>query len=340
MKAPITLFAILLASLAIHGNTTFGQQYQPQPTRQQYSQPAGPQRYTQQPTQRPAQAPGYQGQAVPAGASAIVPQNKPTLQRKAPQTVSAPFQLSAAQQAEVDRVLKRWEEASKTHKRIVIEFNRFEFKPAFAPPSNPNAPIHIHQGKADFTSSGEWMWSILGEWDGSNVVEGQGAERMVFDGKSIYEFNYSEKVVNQHVLGDNMKGEDMVRAMLPFLFGTDMNDLKKRYLIRLQKASGEGQICIDAWPRTLEESRNFKRAQMIVDWAKMEPTGLMLTLPNGTDRYSYEFTKVDINPKNLLDPLNMLSNPFKVKIPSGWKTHVEQMPDPQTANRAAAGATR
>ncbi len=342
MTARITLFALLVSSIGIHGGLALGQQYQP--TGQQYAQPAGPQRYTQQPAQSTAQTQGYRGQTgqrIPQDASAIVPQNTPRLERKASPTVHAPFQLNAADQAEVDRVLKRWEEVSRTHKRIVIEFNRWEFKPAFAPPSNPNAPIHIHQGKADFTSSGKWMWNIRSEWDGSKFVEGEGAERMVFDGKSIYEFDYSQNVVNQHILDENMKGEDMVRAMLPFLFGTDRDDLKKRYFIRLLKAPNEGEICIDAWPRTLEESRNYKNARMILNWVKMEPTGLMLTLPNGTDRYSYEFTKVDINPKNLLDPLKMLSaDPFKVKIPSGWKTHVERMPDPQMANRPAADATR
>ena len=348
MTARITHFALLVSLIGTHGSSALGQQYQPQPTGQQYAQPAGPQRQAQQPGRRSmqnaAQPQGYPSpaaQAGPRGASAIVPQNTPRLERRVSQTVNAPFQLTPAQQAEVDRVLKRWEEASKKHKRIVIEFNRFEIKPALAPPSNPNAPLHVDQGKADFTSSGKWLWSIRGEWVGSNVVEGQRAERIVFDGKSIYEYDYTEKVINQHILGEDMKGEDMVRAMLPFLFGTDMKHLKERYFIRLSKAPKEGEICIDAWPRFLDEARNYRSARMILDWAKMEPTGLRLTLPNGTDSYSYEFTKVDINPTNPLDPLNLLTDPFKVKAPSGWTTHVETMPaDAQMSTRPAPGPTR
>ena len=346
MMARITLIVFLVAAISILHNTAFGQQYQVPQTRQQYPQPAGPQRYTQQPAQSPAQTPaqsqyrGSAGQTVPQGASAIVPQNTPRLERRVPQTVQAPFQLTSAQQAEVDRVLKRWEDVSKTHKRIVIEFNRFEFKPALASAANPNAPLHVDQGRADFTSSGKWMWSIRGEWVGSKVVEGQRAEKMLFDGESIYEFDYAGKVVNQHILSEDMQGEDMVRAMLPFLFGTDMNELKRRYFIRLSKAPNEGQICIDAWPRFLDEARNYKSARMIVDWAKMEPTGLRLVLPNGTDSYSYEFTEVDINPKNPLDPLNLLSDPFKVKVPSGWTTHVEKLADTQVSSRPANGPTR
>ena len=347
MTARITLYTLLALLIGITPNSAHAQQYQTSQNRQQYSQPAGPQRYTQQPAQRPAQSvaqpQGYRPatrQGTPPGASAIVPQNTPRLERKAPQTVNAPFRLTPAQQAEVDRVLKRWEEASKSHKRIVIEFNRFEVKPAFAPQGKPNTPIHIDQGKADFASDGKWLWSIRGEWVGSKVVEGQRAEKLVFDGKSIYEFNYSEKVVMQHVLEEGVKGEDMVRAMLPFLFGTDMNYLKERYFIRLSKAPQEGQICIDAWPRSLDEARNYKSARMILDWAKMEPSGLMLVLPNGTDSYSYEFTKVDINPTNPLDPLNLLSKPFDVKVPSGWETHVDKMAAPQMGNRPVDNTTR
>ncbi len=273
----------------------------------------------------------------PAGA-AIVPQNTPTLQRRAPQGVNAAFpQLTPEEQAEVDSVLQKWEEASKTHKRIAIEFNRFEFKPAFAPANNPNAPLHIDRGNADFSSTGKWMWSIRGEWVNNKVVEGQRTELMVFDGKSIYEFNYPEKSVTQHILSDDMKGEEMIRAMLPFLFGTDMNKLKQRYFIRVLKLADEKTVCLEAWPRFQDEASNFRVARMIIDLSKMEPTGLKLTMPDGSNSYSYEFTKVDINPRS---PIDLFNDPFKVKIPSGWSTHVEQMPAAEVTNRPPASVTR
>ncbi len=349
MTARITLYALLVSLIGI--SPIFGQYYPQQtgqqnpPTasqqpRQQYRQ-MGPQRPTypaNQPTAPPQGAyRGTPGQPMPPGASAVVPQNTPTLQRRAPQPVASPFQLTPAEQAELDSVLKRWEAASLKHKRIKIEFNRFEFKPDFSPA--PGAPLHIDQGKTDLTSSGKWLWNITGEIVNQKLVEGQRAERMVFDGNSIYEFNYSTKTVTQHVLAEDMKGGDMIRAMLPFMFGTDVKKLKERYFIRLSKFPNlpEGHVCIDACPRFLDEARNYKNARMIVDMKKMEPTGLMLILPNGKDSYRYQFTKVDINPKN---PLDLINDPFKVKVSSGWKTYVEQMPGPQVSNRPATGPTR
>jgi hypothetical protein len=131
----------------------------------------------------------------------------------------------------------------------------------------------------------------------------------------------------------------MIRAMLPFLFGTDLRHLRDRYFIRLLKFPNlpEGHVCIDAWPRFLEEAQNYTNARMIVDMAKMEPTGLMLTIPGGKISYRYQFTDVHINPKNAIELIN---DPFKFKLPSGWKTYVEQMPGVEVSNRPVAGPTR
>jgi hypothetical protein len=338
MTARTTLLAVLVSLVAGSLSSAFGQQYAGQP-RQPYPQaaaaqqpvqqrPGYPQGAVRQPVQQPARPMGpvqgpyrvQPGRAVPPGASAVVPQNTPTLQRRAPQTMNSPFQLTPAQQAEVDTVLKKWEEASKTHKRIVIEFDRFETNPAFT--GGKDVPIHIVQGEADFTSSGKWMWYVRGELVNGKLVEGQLAERLVCDGKLVHEFNFRGKSVTQYVLGKETKSEDMVKVMLPFLFDAEAEKLKNRYFIRLLRFPNmpKEQVCIDAYPRYLDEARNFSNARMMVDLTKMEPTALMLTKPGrGTGSFRYKFDKVKINPNN---PLELLNDPFKVKIPSGWTTQI------------------
>jgi len=349
MTPRIALYAFLASLVGTCCNSAFGQYYPQQPA-QQYSQPAGPQQPAYPPAQRPMQPSpqpqaAYQGQPqgayqgapgepVPPGAAALVPQNVPTLERRTPQPVYAPFQLTPAEQAEVDSVLKRWEEASRKHKRIAIEFFRLEFRPDH----KADGPLFIDQGEADFTAEGKWLWHVEGEYKDGKVVKGQREEKMLFDGRSIYVFEYDNKKVNQQIIAADMKGEDMIRAMLPFMFGTDVKVLKERYLIRLLKFPGlpEGQVCIDAWPRYLDEAKNYKNARMIVDLTKMEPTGLMLILPNGKDSYRYQFTKVDVNPRNPLPA----RDPFDFKLPQGWEVYVEQMPSGEVSNRPAAGPVR
>ena len=175
MTARITLYTLLALLIGITPHSATPSSTRPLRNRQQYSQPVGPQRYTQQPAQRPAQSvaqpQGYRPatrQGTPPGASAIVPQNTPRLERKAPQTVNAPFRLTPAQQAEVDRVLKRWEEASKSHKRIVIEFNRFEGQTSVRPPRQAQH-AHPHRSRqSGFRLRRQVLWSIRGEWVGSS----------------------------------------------------------------------------------------------------------------------------------------------------------------------------
>ena len=121
-----------------------------------------------------------------------------------------------------------------------------------------------------------------------------------------------------------------------------MNYLKERYFIRLSKAPPKKARFASTPGRvSLDEARNYKSARMILDWAKMEPKWTDARLaPTVLTSYSYEFTKVDINPTNPLDPLNLLSKPFDVKVPSGWETHVDKMAAPQMGNRPVDNTTR
>lgn len=350
MTARFSLYAILVLLMGLSSAPAFGQQYYPQqqqqPT-QQYSQAAGPQRPVyQQPAQRPTQPvaqpqqtyPRRPVQTVPANAAAVIPLNTPTLRRRNPALVNKAFsQLTPAQQAEVDAVLKRWEEASRKQKRITIEFNRFEFKPAFAPQNNPKAPVRINQGKADFEASGKWMWKVDQDWNGSKYVESSTPEHMVCDGQAIFEYDNANKCVTKYVMSDEMKKENMIRAMLPFLFSTDMSKLKNRYFISLLPQSDPNRVCIQAEPRYQNEAANFSCARMMLDLRKMEPTGMQVILPNKTDYFSYEFKKVEINPRN---PTELFSDPFKAKIPDGWTVQVDQLSNTEMTNRPPAGPTR
>jgi len=323
MTSRTTLLAVLV--LAIHAGSGFAQ-----------TQPQTPLHGPVQPYAQQATRPAAAQPAAPAGAAAVVPQNVPTLQRRAPASIRQTFQLTPADQGVVNDVLNRWEELSKDHKRLSIKFNRFEFNATFA--ESPNKPIHIDHGEARFEAPDKWLWEIKGEYVDGKLVEGQRAERFVCDGKSIHEFNYNDKTVTQHMLANDTSGTDLIKSVLPFLFGPKADDLNRRYAIRLIAFPGlpKDHICIDAWPRFQQEARNYNNAQLILRWSDMQPTGMRLVLPTETDKISYEFTEVKINDNN---PLNLLNDPFKVKAPSGWTLHVEQMPSAQVGARPAATTT-
>ena len=347
MTARFSLYPIVVLLIGLFSGPAFGQQYYPQQQpAQQYPQAAGPQRpvYQQpgqgtQPIAQPQQTyPRRPAQTVPANAGAVISRNTPTLQRRNPAPVNKAFTpLTPAQQAELDAFLKRWEEASRKQKRITIEFNRFELRPAYAPPTEPEAPVRINQGKADFEASGKWMWKVDREWVDGKLVDSPVTEHFVCDGRSLFEYKAADKTVIQHVMADEMKGHNMVRAMLPFLFTTDVKKLKDRYFLSLVPFADPKIVCIKAEPRYQKEAANFVGALMLVDLTKMEPTGMQIFLPGGTDSFKYQFTKVEVNPKN---PSELFSDPFKGKIPSGWTSSVEQMSEMEMTNRPPAGPTR
>jgi len=268
----------------------------------------------------------------------VVPHH-PTLQRRPagpPRAMQrpqprAPFQLTAEQEAYLDKVLLAWEKQSARVKTFECEFTRWEYDPVFG---DPNKPKNTDQGKIKYAAPDK----------GSFEIAGERAEKWVCDGEWIHEFNHAKKQIVQHQLPPELRGQAIADGPLPFLFGAQAAKLKQRYFLRvIQPPAGRtGEIWLEAFPKYAQDAANFSRAELILTVKNMTPFGMDIYLPNGRNHSAYQFFNMVIN-----DPLRILkANPFRVAAPRGWQTVVKPHAAPNTTPQvsrqpaAAAGSRR
>ncbi len=283
-------------------------------------QPAGPPvqgprvraqvRQPQVPVRQPARqarVPG-QGTRAPAGQPPVV--NR------------APFQLTPQETAQLDLVLREWERQSDRVKTLTSEFTREEFDPVFK--TNKRSTGILKFKKPD---------------KGVYKIEGEGGEHWISDGKSIYEYNYQQKLVIERKLPKELRGKAIVDGPLPFIFGAKAAKLKARYFMRLAKPTTmqeqqrriqAGEIWLEAYPRHQRDAANFSRADLILQQKTMLPVAIRITLPGGNKTTDHLFKEPTVN--GIWDFIKDI----KPSVPFGWKmVQAEPQQPPAGAPRAA-----
>lgn len=240
------------------------------------------------------------------------------------QPLPAPFQLTAQQQAEIDRVLQVWEQRSGLVKTFDCRFSRFRYDLVFG------------NGQQPAQDPGELKYAAPDK--GLFRIDGQQPEQWICDGKSIFQFDYANKKVIEHKLPPEMQGAAIADGPIPFLFGAKAQTLKERYWLRIlppeNAEQAKKEVWIQAYPRRLQEKQNFDHAEVILSVETMLPTAIQLWEPNQKNRTVYAFASPRVNPVDPLkhfDPLNLFNNnPFRPSLPSReWTLVVEEPPTRQ-----------
>lgn len=264
----------------------------------------------------PAAAP--QRQAAPQGApNAAAPQ---------PQ---APFQLTPPEQAQLDRVLNLWQQASNSIKSFRCEFTRWQFTAA-----NPKAAAAIDQGVLKYAAPDKGLFQIVGNQP----------EQWICDGKSMYQFDYMRQELVQHVLPPELQGQSIVNGPLPFMFGAQAVNLKARYWMRIvaNQDPKSNEILLQAFPKLKQDATNFSRADILLNLDPktqlLQPKAVQTFDPRGESRTAYEFKNPVVNPNGLIDILKGEGgDPFKPSVPANWRLVVknpEAGPPPQNTQAA------
>ncbi len=272
------------------------------------------------------------------------------------------FPLNAEQQKFVDDVLIAWELESSKVQYFECEFQRWEFEPVFGPRDGKTAKTYASgvlkyqepdKGLFRVDNLQEYMGQLPDgkpdykpavEWDEAQKkqVEKIG-EHWVCDGTSIFEFDGRQKKLIQRILPKHMQGQAIADGPLPFLFGAKAATIKQRYWIR-PKEPPKGvtnQYWLEAWPKSRQDSANFKFVQVVIAEKDFMPSGLSVYMPNydakkNPSRIDYIFENRKAKLKGdrtiTLDDLKFWKTQFYApKIPFGWKKEVQNLNDPPVA---------
>ncbi len=266
----------------------------------------------------------------------------PTLVPRVPQQPAVqqppqpPFTLTPQEEAQIDRVLRQWEERNRDIKTFDCEFKRWIYDVVFGP---ANQPKFVDTGVVKYAAPDRGMFRTeKTEKDGKEEkIESARVEYWISDGKSIFEFNPGKKQLIEHILPRELQGKAIANSPLPFLFGAEAQKLKQRYFMRVVTPPDvKDQIWLEAFPRYQQDAANFYRAQFIITAQGMSPFALKLIQPNQKDYTVYQFFNIVVN-----DPLRLFKgDPFRAFTPLGWQKIVEEAPPAAQARRPSSDGQR
>lgn len=337
MRARIGLRTVIGLAAALGATAARAQYQQGVPPRQPAAQP---QRVATQP-----QYSGPQPQHPAASPEALTPRD-PRLIRRVP---GSPFALTPHEQADLDRLLERWEQHGNGVKTFECKFTRFEYDGVF---DSGDKPTFIDEGQIRYAAPDKGLFRVDGElvdyrWAngkavGGRLVQGGRLEHWICDGQSIFEYNFRTKQLVEHKLPPELQGKAISDSPLPFIFGAKADDLKNRYFLRIVTPRGaDGQVWLEARPRFQADAANFQRATLILTLDSMQPFAVESLLPNGKSRTVYQFHDPRVNARNPLDPLRVFENNWlHPRTPPGWTRVVEEVPQVQAGRTPEGNAVR
>lgn len=316
-RAAVIVFVCLATTSVSRGQNTAPPR-QPAPT--QPRQPIGPPQQSPATGQRPTAGPPV---APPPRTAAMAPAN-PTMTRVAPPAMApqptAPFTLTPAEEAEVTQALAAWEGACAKISDAKCSFHRIDENRTFDKREDFDGEIKYKKpDKARYSAKG-----------------GETQEQYFCDGLSLYEWNYSQKQIVQHILPEDMRGAAIADGPLPFLFTATAEKLRNRYFLRIVTPAEQREkaVWMEAYPRHQRDAGNFYKATVILDRKLMLPSAIEIfepgTDPRNMNRKVHTFSNFQLN-----DPLVWLKGDFnKPWAMPGWKFLVDD-PEAEAAAQAA-----
>ena len=158
----------------------------------------------------------------------------------------------------------------------------------------------------------------------------------------MYQFDFQEKKVRQYKIPPEQQGKSIAEGPLPFIFGAKAGQLKARYWIRLipPPAEAKGQVWLEIHPKYQQDAANFRRIDLILSGADLQPFALQIHHPTQQGRTVYQFQKITVNGNRLRQ---IFEDPFRVDVPRGWQVvsgdipqAQNSMPQPPTGNRRSS----
>jgi len=258
-----------------------------------------------------------QGQGVLGPPTAGQPNQGPPGRPVAPQT---PFVLSPRELAALDNLLTDWEKRNKEIHVLESKFYRWKYDTVFG---NGHPPPE--EGILKFAAPDKGLMKI-------EAKDPKKSEQWLCDGKSIFQFDYTEKLVTEFVMPLELQGKGIGDGPLPFVFGIEAQKLKQRYFMRIiTPPNVQNEVLLEAFPRYQQQATEFSRVQVILQIAgptkSLLPYAIQMFSPNGKDRTVYQLQDPTINPRASWIPLPG-GDWWKVSIPFGWKKKTELPPPP------------
>ena len=250
---------------------------------------------------------------------------------------------------EMKAVLLDWEDKTKDITSLSCPITRFEFDIVFAKETRSVGKVYFENpdmGRIDFSPADK---TLLAKPAGRSNAQGPfkviaGPEsKWICTGKKIYILDMLSKQYDTIEIPPQNQGQNISRSPLPFIFGMKAEDAMRRFHMRfgdfnnpdgtlVGKGGKKLRACIHivANPKMLNEAKEYREAEVILDPATFLPMNLRTQDPAGNKEtvYSFDQSALKVGVKWGL-------NPFRDPILPGWTEMKHGNADPQPPIRQA-----
>ena len=255
----------------------------------------------------------------------------------------------------LDQVLALWEQRSQAVERYRCAFQRWEYDPVFGPRDTFKT---YSEGVIKYAAPDKGLFRVdrimeytapaqPGDKPPFQQREGELGEHWICDGKSIYEYDAINKQLIETQLPPSMHGQSIADGPLPFLFGANAEQIKRRYWIRPLPIPEdvEGEYWLEAYPRTRQDAANYLKVHVIIDHKDFLPKGLVIfdrdfDPTRNPARTTFSFQKREVNWSLAMQQLKFWHRAFyEPTVPPGWRKVVRRHEGPPGPQDQAPGAS-
>lgn len=240
---------------------------------------------------------------------------------------------------ELEQILRNWEQQTakitklqgdtryrEYDKTFSVEY-RGEGRFAFEAPDRGNyelRPTKIAKGETSSVKTDDKQPYELKPKD---------AERWICTGAEILRIDETHKTYEVVPIPEERRGDRIIEAPLPFLFGMKAEQAKQRYQIELVKETDQ-EIALKLRPNWSGDAANWSQATVVIQKTNYLPREVRLIAPGGTSMRIHSFENIKVNSDNLFRSL-FGDDPFKPKLKNYKVVNNDRGPEgaPVTADR-------
>jgi TIGR03009 family protein len=245
-----------------------------------------------------------------------------------------------ARLAQLEKVLKGWEQRSARIKTLYTSFTRYD-------------DLVVANDKRSFIGQAELKspdlaYLNLQELDVKNKNQPEPmTERIVCTGKEVWQYDNESKQIFIFPLAKDERKRAIEEGPLPFLFNFKVDEAKQRYRFQLldsaPPAEGKpGVYILEITPLLPIDIQEFKTAWILLNRERFLPEAIKLWSPNGRDTRLYKFPNIQANVA--IDParfnpqpmagFKVVRNPGAATPPRGAQPAVGAAPAPRNGQAA------
>lgn len=199
---------------------------------------------------------------------------------------------------ELERILAQWETAATKTVKVRGELKRWHYDDTFGVVKEGMGTYSYEvpdKGKLEIVPVKDIPKApdnVLASNGKSYTREPAKAEIWLSDGENIYWIDPKEKEYNVIDIPGHLRGQNIGKGPLPFLFGMKAAEIKSRYRLELGQGQNNNHRII-AYPEMPEEKVEYTRAEILISQETALPSAVQLVHGGGTSRTVYYFTKHD-----------------------------------------------